>query len=139
MKKLLIIIPVILFTIACNKSKENNTETENGSLSGRYIGIFYRTGGDTANVALMFEANRFSGSSDKTKYPAICNGTFSLDKNGGGFTFHVDNDCVWTADFDWSLILDGDYELNFNTYKSVTIVRHSFASSDFYTLWKVVR
>jgi hypothetical protein len=137
MKTLFAFLLSIPLITACKKSQELPANDQ--FLSGRYMGTFYRTGGDTVNVSLLFTENNFSGSSDRLKYPAICNGTFSVNKNGGTNTIQFDDACMWTADFDWSLILDGDYELNFNPDKSVTIVRHSFASSDYYTLWRIVR
>lgn len=137
MKKLLLILFALSFISACKKS--NEVQTENKTLSGRYLGIFYRTGGDTVNVSLLFIDNNFSGSSDRAKYPAICNGTFNIEKNSGASSINFNDNCVWTADFDWSLILEGEYELSFNADNSVTIARHSLASSDYYTLWKVVR
>ena len=131
---LLIVLPLIL---SCKKSNEFTPGEE--TLSGRFMGTFYRTNNDTVNVTLTLTGNNFEGISDRVKYPAICNGTFSTTKNGNDHKISFDNACAWTADFDWSLILDGEYDLIFNPDKSVTIVRHSFASSDYYTLWRVVR
>ena len=139
MKTLFAFLLSIPFITACEKSQEFPGEGQDQVLSGRYMGKFYRTGGDTVNVSLLFTENNFSGSSDRPKYPAICNGTFSANKNGSTNTIQFDDVCMWTADFDWSLILDGEYDLKFNPDNSITIVRHSFASSDYYTLWKVVR
>jgi len=139
MKLLFILLFVIPAITACKKSQDTIPGTGDEILSGRYMGTFYRTTGDTVNVSLLFTDNIFSGSSDRTKYPAICNGTFSMQKNNDAYKIQFNDNCIWTADFDWSLILDGDYELVFNPDKSVTIVRHSFASSDYYNLWKVVR
>jgi hypothetical protein len=39
------------------------------------------------------------------KYPALCHGTYSIK----GDTIDFVNECAWTAEFDWSLILAGDY------------------------------
>ena len=139
MKTLFVFLLSISLIIGCKKSQEFTGEGENLVLNGRYMGTFYRTGSDTVNVSLLFTENNFSGTSDRPKYPAICNGTFSTIKNGNDHIINFENACSWTADFDWSLILDGEYDLIFNTNKSITIVRHSFASSDYYTLWKVVR
>lgn len=139
MKTQFALLIAILFATACKKSDELPGGNQEQWLSGRYMGTFYRTGGDTVNVSMLFTETNFSGSSDRAKYPAICNGIFSMEKNNDVYAVHFDDNCVWTADFDWSLILDGDYELVFNPDKSVTIVRHSFASSDYYHLWKVVR
>ncbi|MEJ2004157.1 MAG: hypothetical protein P8X57_04150, partial [Cyclobacteriaceae bacterium] len=41
-------------------------------------------------------------------YPAICNGTFERDDKRISF----ENNCAFTADFDWSFILNGTYEID---------------------------
>jgi hypothetical protein len=48
----------------------------------------------------------FSGSSDIPKYPAIGQGTYYSDNDAN---LRFTNQSLFTADFDWSLILNGDY------------------------------
>ena len=78
---------------------------------GTYEGIFYRSAPNIkfmpANVTITFEGNRFSGGSDQMFYPAICEGIYSISGNSVEFT----NTCVWQANFDWSYILGGKYEI----------------------------
>jgi hypothetical protein len=105
MKKLLIVIYIIFIAIAsCEKSKDEKVP------EGVYTGTFQRQlafgGGDISNVTITFSSNTWTGSSDKVKYPALCHGTFSVSKQKITFT----NDCAWTAEFDWSLILGGEYD-----------------------------
>ena len=50
------------------------------------------------------------------------------------------NTCIWTTEFDWSLILTGEYDFTFNG-KQLIITRSSLGSSndswtDKYTLTK---
>lgn len=73
-------------------------------LEGNYSGTFTR-GNESSNVQLVFENGKFEGSSEVTKFPAICNGTYQVSGNKIEFT----NSCVWTAEFDWSLILAGSW------------------------------
>lgn len=73
------------------------------------IGSFMR-GGPLAlpaptQVVLNFGDGTFEGYSDNPKHPAICKGTYS--QTGSTITFK--NTCAFTADFDWTLILDGEY------------------------------
>ncbi|RTL58402.1 MAG: hypothetical protein EKK37_08680 [Sphingobacteriales bacterium] len=83
--------------------------------NGIYKGIFYRTApwSDTAQVTLTINGNHYSGESNKSRYPAICNGTFSINNGIAKF----ENSCPWTADFDWTLILNGEYNYKNNNGK----------------------
>lgn len=91
---------------------ENNTDEIVDLPIGNYKGQFIRssphTKYDPSNVTLTFTADRFFGESDKIKYPAICNGTYKLTGREIEFT----NDCPWTAEFDWTYILNGKFELS---------------------------
>ena len=100
----MVLVLMIFGFSACVKADDST-----GNLYGRYVGIFNRTGMDTAQVSLVFTGNSFEGSTNKTNYPAICHGKFDMDGNTATF---VDS-CSWTANFDWSLALSGEYNINF--------------------------
>ena len=105
MKKVLCILAVVSTLYACDKSESDST-----TLNGTYIGIFNRTGMDTAQVTLVFNGNHFEGHSNKTNYPAVCHGSLSQED------IHMvsfSDSCTWTANFDWSLILSGKYNISF--------------------------
>jgi hypothetical protein len=109
MKKLLFAIwIVIISSTSCEKSHNDKIP------DGIYTGTFQRQlafgGGDIANVVLTFSSNTWTGQSDMPKYPALCHGTYTIDKRKIIFT----NDCIWTAEFDGTLILGGDYTFNLN-------------------------
>lgn len=78
---------------------------------GVYIGTFQRdlvwSDSDTANIIMTFSSNQWSGSSDMVKYSALCHGTYLIV----GDTIIFENECAWTTEFDWSLILSGKYVL----------------------------
>jgi hypothetical protein len=83
------------------------------SIEGRYAGTFTRTGTGntpTANVTLEFSNGKFSGASDMTTYPAICNGEYSTS----GKWLNITNQCVFTANFDWTLIFNNEYQYELN-------------------------
>ncbi|HYE55132.1 MAG TPA: hypothetical protein VD996_09825 [Chitinophagaceae bacterium] len=86
--------------------------TDNITLTGTYTGTFVRYGpavdGIPASVTITFTGNEFSGTGQLPTYPALCNGTFSINGNKGTF----ENKCVWTANFDWTLILNGEYDIH---------------------------
>jgi hypothetical protein len=79
-------------------------------LGDSYSGIFFRDNPNidskTANVTLNFNGNEFSGQSDIIKYPGICHGNFSVLNGEIEFV----NQCPWTAEFDWTLILHGKFK-----------------------------
>ena len=82
-------------------------------LEGSYEGIFIMTCTDctpqSTDVVLDFDNSQFTGSSNSRNLPAIGTGAFSIKENNIQFT----NASFWTADFDWSLILDGNYKCTF--------------------------
>ncbi len=99
---------------------------------GTYTGSFSRTSSNTVSeVTLTFENGTFSGSSETTKYPAICNGTYTAQSGRINF----ENSCFWTAEFDWSLILNGEYEFTFDGF-DLTILRKYPDFTDRYELTK---
>ena len=75
-----------------------------GTPYGTYIGTFERYH-EKSDVNLTLSANKFSGTSSKDKFPAICTGSYTQFNDKLVFQ----DSCNWTADFDWSLILSGDY------------------------------
>ena len=115
MRLILIIFSAVLFFAAgCRKADDKLLA------DGVYKGIFYRTSPwtDTAQVTITIAGNRFTGQTNKMYYPAVCNGTFSV--NGDMIRFN--NSCPWTANFDWSFILSNEYEIKGNG-KTVEISR----------------
>ena len=104
------IILVCLSALGCDE--------EVNALEGTYAGVYYRTDpngnrGLISNVTFTFDENSFTGASDISRYPAICEGTFFA--SGKSVTFV--NGCIWTADFDWSLITSGEYKVFRNADK----------------------
>lgn len=110
MKKGVLTILAILTLLSCEEAEKVSV----GPLAGTYEGIFFRTSPgakyETSDVTLSFEGNAFEGSSNIAKYPAICHGTFTLTVNEIDFN----NLCVWTAEFDWSYILSGNFNITRN-------------------------
>jgi hypothetical protein len=81
-------------------------------LNGTYKGTFQRTSYDKeqSEVILKFSADgTYQGSSNQPKYPALCNGGGKYSINRKKITFR--STCIWTAEFDWTLILEGDYQI----------------------------
>jgi len=132
MKQLLTLLLFASFLFACKKSNDNNP----GELHGRYRGTFNRTGMDTAEVSIYFkEGNSFEGTGGPLNYPAICGGHFQQTGNN----LSMDDTCTWTANFDWTLIFDGNYNINFTGENSVRIWRTNGAVTDEYLLNRITR
>jgi len=128
--RLVAIMTAVVITVAsCDKS-----DSASFSLNGRYMGTFSRTGMDTASVSILFDGNNFSGSSDRVNYPAICHGSFDLNDN----LIRFNDSCAWTANFDWSLILSGQYNISYND-GAVRIWKTNGTVTDEYLLRPVVR
>ncbi|SFB43458.1 hypothetical protein [Algoriphagus aquimarinus] len=99
----------ILFFLLIISSCSEDGQLEQKFQEGTFTGTFQRDLGDSriANITLTFDGNHWSGTGDYPKYPALCRGTYSI--NGNKITFQ--NECAWTAEFDWTLILSGEYKL----------------------------
>jgi len=61
-------------------------------------------------------------------FPAVCSGTYAM--SGDKITFT--NECMWTADFDWSLVLNGEWNY---TFRGETIT-FTHSNGDRYVLTK---
>lgn len=90
-----------------------NKEVPEVSLEdGTYYGTFERklvgSEGTVSNISLTFDSGLYGGQSDAYRYPAIGNGSYEI--SGDKIEFIDIN--IWTADFDWSLILVGEYSLS---------------------------
>ncbi len=87
----------------------SNTDTFTDRISGTYSGTFERNGESTP-IQITFNNGSFNGQSSIEKFPAICSGIYT--SNGDQITFT--NNCIWTADFDWTLILSEEWTFERN-------------------------
>lgn len=103
MRSLLLILSCLtLCIVSCKKTK-----CPSPGFDGTYKGTFQRLpGGGLAQVTLTFASGNWSGVSDTRNYPALCKGTYTLSTDSINFA----NQCVFTADFDGTLILHGGYK-----------------------------
>lgn len=115
---------------SCSPRNINNTEV---LLQGTYKGVFTRSSPlaryAPSNVTITFTDNKFTGDSDKPNYPAICNGTFKVTGSEVEFL----NECMWTADFDWSYILKDKFTLRTDGDK-MELIKTVGDNTDHYTL-----
>ncbi len=119
--KYLVLVGIIIIALACS------SDDDQPNIEGEYIGIFERNG-NTSNVELNFANGIFSGDSETVKFPAICNGNYSISNK----TIEFENLCIWTAEFDWTLVLGENWNYTFiNNILTMTKV-----NGDKYTLTK---
>lgn len=101
---------------------------------GTYVGVFTRLDPlakyQPSNVTITITGDRFVGSSSIRNYPAICEGTFATD----GRVVEFQNECMFTADFDWTYILGGTFQLE--TERNTLMLTKSYGAGryDTYTL-----
>ncbi len=101
-------IILLLATSSCDEKSDDKT-----ILEGTYSGTFTNWNNDpAANTVILsgqttvtFSNNTYTSSGNDNKIPAGGSGTFKIEKN---FVNFVDRN-VWTANFDWNLILNGSY------------------------------
>ena len=98
-------ILLLLILFSCENEELSEKQIPDGTYSGTFQRQFVASNSNIANITLTFLGNQWSGSSDIEKYPALCRGTYSIK----GDTIIFENECVWTAEFDWTLILAGKY------------------------------
>lgn len=100
------IVLVFVFTACNDKDKIDDTH-----LNGTYTGTFtveYSNGNSYSNtVTVTLNHNQYTCSNAENRIPAGGSGGYYLD--GGKIVFLDEN--LWTADFDWNLILSGEYDL----------------------------
>ncbi|MGB4775197.1 MAG: hypothetical protein WBP45_08495 [Daejeonella sp.] len=115
MKKISLItcIAFIVSVVGCSDKKEPDT------LNGKYTGVFYYSGPTPATLnfeailphpaSITFSNNNYTSVGNNDHYPAGGSGTFKfLSENSKQILFEDKN--VWTADFDWNLVLNGEYK-----------------------------
>lgn len=105
----ILVLGLVFFMGSCKK--ENKTDAIAAIPNGTYTGTFQRTGGPISNVTIMVSGSDWSGQSQTPQYPALCQGGYSSTVEGD---ISFANECVWTANFDWTLILNGEYDFVMN-------------------------
>ena len=109
MRKWLFLTGILFAALSgCNKERFEK------QVEGNYTGTFQRvapTGSyPQQQVSLNLKDNSFTGQSSNARQPAICHGGW--EANGSVIDFK--NGCAWTADFDWTLILSGEFKYEMN-------------------------
>ncbi len=102
-------ITILLITIlSCKKEKDTNA-LANGIYKGTFK-VVYSSQQFTGKVTLTIQDENFHCIGDSNQYPAGGSGAYIITKDK--ITFKDKN--LWTADFDWNLILSGDYDYSWD-------------------------
>ena len=116
-----ILLSVSLIVVVLTTSCDDNDEPI-GNVDGTYTGVFIRVAAGTesfsSDVVLILDNGSFQGSSSQQRYPAICKGSYFSSGN----TLTFEDSCHWTADFDWTLVLSGDYAIS-RTHDGLILTR----------------
>jgi hypothetical protein len=131
LKQLVVLLLATLGLFGCSEDDQSTSKLAEGT----YTGIFYRSSPNarwtTSDVQLTLENNRFSGSSSTFRYPAICEGTY---QRTGSDSIQFTNECSFTADFDWTFILDGAFQIHREGQKMIISREYEGSVTDTYEL-----
>ncbi len=120
-----------MILISCDKGEDpfpKSGETFKGSFTR------YESKKDpvSSNVQLRFKNGKFEGSSDQVNFPAICEGTYRIK----GEMLNFRNSCMFPANFDWSLILVGDFDYERKSDSLIISRSYDWGGRDEYRLKK---
>lgn len=124
MKSKICHIVLIVIVLVTNSCTSNDDEPSTPNLTGTYSGTFrveYQNGETFSNpveVSFMSE-NKYNSSGNDKYIPAGGSGTYEV--NESIIDFKDIN--YWTANFDWNLILNGEYEYSL-TSDQLTLSAH---------------
>lgn len=112
MRSILFVISLLWILTSCQKS-ENVTSQPNGKYSGVFT-VTYPNGATHSNsVTVNFSSSdkSFNCSGNRNDYyPAGGSGSYKIENSK--IVFSDTN--IWTANFDWNLILNGSYNYTMN-------------------------
>lgn len=103
----LLFLPVLL--IGFSSCKKGRKQPGNGTYSGTFI-VHYSNESHTGKVTLTLSNGHYECSANPDHFPAGGGGNW----NARSSTLHFDDQNMHTADFDWNLILNGDYDFTFD-------------------------
>lgn len=101
-------VALLTLVISCSNDDDNNDSLP---LEGTFTGVFRveYAGGETHSnpVTVTFNGDGYSSSAAQDRFPAGGSGKFELNAS----TVEFSDENIWTADFDWNLILNGTYNV----------------------------
>jgi hypothetical protein len=116
--KTLVQTTLLSLVILCFWSCQCDDDHSKNPMIGTYTGTFtvtYSSGELSGDVTLKLQEGRYTCIGNPDRIPAGGRGTYTVEE---GKMIFVDEN-VWTADFDWNLILNGTYDYTFNGQKLI--------------------
>lgn len=112
MKTKFLIATIFSIAILLSSCDKDDLNIKEGTYKGTFT-VTYSSETQSGQTTLELKNGKFSCSGNSNRIPAGGSGTFSSGNNK--ITFNDEN--VWTADFDWNLILSGNYDYTFDGKK----------------------
>ena len=116
--KALVVLSMVIASSLLSGCQPDNVTVVDGTYTGKFT-VSNATGIQTGSVTLVLKDGNYTSTGSANRIPAGGSGTFSIDK--GNLTFNDRN--FWTADFDWNLILSGQYSYTFDGARLVIFSR----------------
>ena len=113
------VVSLCVVAFGCDKLRNPQTGTSGGKgIEGTYSGTFTvnysdGTGKSTGATTLELKNGRYTCTGNHNRVPAGGSGTYSI--SNGKIIFEDEN--IWTCDFDWNMILKGEYYYTFDGKK----------------------
>ena len=104
-RTLLTITGLFIAMTACTETEKQTATLSDGSYTGTFTVEYDDGQNDSNSVTITISGNHYSCSAGENHIPAGGHGTFTI--SGSTITFR--DEMMWTADFDWNLILNGEY------------------------------
>ncbi|MEQ8905059.1 hypothetical protein [Ekhidna sp.] len=118
----------IISTIIILSCKENNSELI--PVEGTYSGVFnvhYDDQTNSGETRLSLQSGKFECDGNPDRIPAGGSGTYKVEAN----TIIFRDENVWTADFDWGLILSGEYTYSFDGSNLILIKTNGWGKYEY--------
>ncbi|MBE0650672.1 MAG: hypothetical protein IH595_07500 [Bacteroidales bacterium] len=106
LKLILVTLTMVTLLLGC---KKDNLKIENGTYTGTFT-VTYSSGTETGSTTLELKNGKYTCTGNPGRIPAGGSGSYSFDSSK--ITFNDVN--YWTGDFDWNLILNGQYNYTFD-------------------------
>ncbi|PIB27563.1 hypothetical protein BFP77_11790 [Maribacter sp. 4U21] len=123
-----LILLVVSAALSCDKGDtENSVVLQNGTYEGTFTVVYDDTTTFSNPVTVIIDGKEFSSSAGPNRFPAGGNGEYEI--TGNIIEFNDAN--IWTADFDWGLILSGNYQIR-ETVDYIEFLKQQNAGEGFY-------